>query len=100
MAGSAPSFDPNRFIGGIPYGYWRELQEDKRRPLYNKAIKGAYPPASVWKLATAVIAMEAGLVAINDRMEVPCTGATMKMSSIVAVRADTTYVMKPAPVHT
>lgn len=71
---SAPSFDPNRFIGGIPYGYWQELQEDKRLPLYNKAIKGAYPPASVWKLATAVIAMEAGLVAINDRMEVPCTG--------------------------
>jgi penicillin-binding protein 2 len=40
---SAPTFDPNRFIGGIPFDYWRELQEDPRRPLYNKAIKGAYP---------------------------------------------------------
>ena len=71
---SAPSFDPNRFIGGIPYGYWQELQNDPRRPLYNKAIKGAYPPASTWKLATSVIAMEMGLVKIDDRMEVPCTG--------------------------
>lgn len=71
---SAPSFDPNRFIGGIPYGYWQELQNDPRRPLYNKAIKGAYPPASTWKLATSVIAMEMGLVKIDDRMEEPCTG--------------------------
>ncbi len=71
---SAPSFDPNRFIGGIPFGYWQELQSDKRRPLYNKAIKGTYPPASVWKLATAVIALEEGLATMSDRMPVRCTG--------------------------
>ena len=71
---SAPSFDPNRFIGGIPFDYWQELQTDKRRPLYNKAIKGTYPPASVWKLATAVIALEEGLATMSDRMPVRCTG--------------------------
>lgn len=71
---SAPSFDPNRFIGGIPHGYWNELNSDERRPLYNKAIKGTYPPASTWKLATSVIAMELGLVRINERQPVPCTG--------------------------
>lgn len=71
---SAPTFDPNRFIGGIPFDYWRELQEDPRRPLYNKAIKGAYPPGSIWKLHTAIIAMEAGQVRINERMQVPCRG--------------------------
>lgn len=72
---SAPTFDPNLFIGGIPRAYWAELQEDPRRPLYNKAIKGAYPPGSTWKLHTAIIAMEEGLVRINERMETPCTGA-------------------------
>jgi penicillin-binding protein 2 len=71
---SAPTFDPNLFIGGIPRAYWTQLQEDPRRPLYNKAIKGTYPPGSVWKLHTAIIAMEEGLVRINDRMPVPCTG--------------------------
>ncbi len=71
---SAPTFDPNRFIGGIPFSYWQELQEDPRRPLYNKAIKGTYPPGSVWKLQTAIIGMELGLVDIDDRMERPCTG--------------------------
>lgn len=71
---SAPTFDPNRFIGGIPFDYWRELQDDPRRPLYNKAIKGAYPPGSIWKLHTAIIAMEAGQVRIDERMPVPCRG--------------------------
>jgi penicillin-binding protein 2 len=71
---SAPTFDPNRFIGGIPRSYWQELQDDPRRPLYNKAIKGTYPPGSTWKLATAIIAMEDGLVKIGDEMTTPCTG--------------------------
>lgn len=71
---SAPSFDPNRFIGGIPRDYWQELQEDERRPLYNKAIKGTYPPASTWKLATAIIGLEQGLVKMNTHMPEPCTG--------------------------
>lgn len=71
---SAPTFDPNRFIGGIPREYWDALQGDPRRPLYNKAIKGAYPPGSVFKLHTAIIAMEAGLVRIDEKMQVPCEG--------------------------
>ncbi len=71
---SAPTFDPNRFIGGIPQSYWTELQEDERRPLYNKAIKGTYPPGSIWKLATAISAMENGLVDMDDHMTTPCTG--------------------------
>ena len=71
---SAPTFDPNRFIGGIPFSYWQELQTDPRRPLYNKAIKGTYPPGSIWKLQTAIIGMEAGLVGIDDHMTTPCTG--------------------------
>jgi penicillin-binding protein 2 len=71
---SAPSFDPNQFIGGIPRGYWQELQDDPARPLYNKAIKGTYSPGSTWKLQTAIIAMEAGLVKIDERMPQTCNG--------------------------
>ena len=71
---SAPTFDPNRFIGGIPADYLRALNEDGRRPLYNKAIKGAYAPGSIWKLATAVMAIQAGVVSLDDQMPVACTG--------------------------
>jgi penicillin-binding protein 2 len=71
---SAPSFDPNRFIGGIPADYWRELNTDPRRPLYNKVIQGRYPPGSTWKLATATWAIENGIVTLDDYMPTPCTG--------------------------
>lgn len=71
---SAPTFDPNRFIGGVSASYYKELTEDTRRPLYNKAMQGRYPPASTFKLATAAMALEAGLVDFDTRMEQPCTG--------------------------
>lgn len=71
---SAPSFDPNRFIGGIPADYWRALNTDPRRPLYNKVIQGRYPPASTYKLATAALALQQGVVKFGDRMPTPCTG--------------------------
>jgi penicillin-binding protein 2 len=71
---SAPSFDPNRFIGGIPADYWRELNTDPRRPLYNKVIQGRYPPGSTWKLATSAVALQHGIASLDDHMPQPCTG--------------------------
>ena len=71
---SAPTYDPNRFIGGIPASYWDSLNTDARRPLYNKVIQGRYPPASTWKLATSVIALQEKLVRPDERMSVPCSG--------------------------
>ncbi|HEY3113783.1 MAG TPA: penicillin-binding protein 2 [Gemmatimonadaceae bacterium] len=71
---SAPSWDPNKFTGGIPVDYYKQLLDDKRRPLVNKAIQGRYPPGSTFKLATSVIALENGLVGLKEHMPVPCTG--------------------------
>ncbi len=72
---SSPSFDPNRFIGGIPPEYWRELNADTvRRPMYNKAMQGKYPPASTFKLATAAIALQDSLVDFTTTMPRPCNG--------------------------
>lgn len=71
---SAPTPDANRFIGGIPVQYWDSLRADPRRPLYNKALQGQYPPGSTWKLATTVVGLETGAVTMNDRMPIPCTG--------------------------
>ena len=72
---SAPIFDPNDFIGGISSNKYRALREDPRTPLYNKALQGRYPPASTFKLATAIIALQAGAVGLGDRMPQPCTGS-------------------------
>ena len=72
---SSPIFDPNDFIGGISEGKYKSLQSDPRKPLYNKALQGRYPPASTFKLATAIVAMEAGIVGLGDRMPQTCTGS-------------------------
>lgn len=71
---SAPSWDPNKFTGGIPADYYKQLLEDKRRPLVNKAIQGRYPPGSTFKLATSLIALSDGLVGLKEHMPAPCTG--------------------------
>ena len=71
---SAPSFDPNKFTGGIPAEYYKQLLTDERRPLVNKAVQGRYPPGSTFKLATAVIGLTNGVVGLNDHMPVSCSG--------------------------
>ena len=71
---SAPSYDLNKFIGGVSSRFYESLRIDPRRPLVNRAITGMYAPASTWKLATAVIGLERGLVTMDTRMPVPCTG--------------------------
>jgi penicillin-binding protein 2 len=71
---SAPMYDPNRFIGGISASYYKQLREDPRLPLMNKATQGLYPPGSTWKLATSLTALELGIVKMDERQSVPCAG--------------------------
>jgi penicillin-binding protein 2 len=71
---SAPAFDPNDFIGGISSRKFEALRTDPRKPLYNKALQGVYPPASTFKLATSIIALQSGVVGLGDRMPQSCTG--------------------------
>ncbi|MEO7040936.1 MAG: penicillin-binding protein 2 [Gemmatimonadaceae bacterium] len=71
---SGPSYDVNKFTGGIPADYWKSLLSDDRRPLVNKVTQGRYPPGSTFKLATAVTGLEDGVVTIDEHMPVPCTG--------------------------
>ncbi|MEE2897182.1 MAG: penicillin-binding transpeptidase domain-containing protein, partial [Gemmatimonadota bacterium] len=72
---SAPSYDPNDFVGGIGTEVWAGLIEDEGIPLYHRAVVGTYPPASTWKLATAAIALDLGLVTPDEYMAEPCTGS-------------------------
>ncbi|HYW33085.1 MAG TPA: penicillin-binding protein 2 [Gemmatimonas sp.] len=72
---SAPTYDVNRFIGGVSSSYYNSLLTDPHRPLENRATRGRYAPASTFKLATAVMGMKMGLVNINTRMTEPCRGS-------------------------
>ena len=72
---SAPSFDPNDFVGGIERELWEGLNRDPTRPLFNRAVVGRYPPASTWKVATAAIALQMGVLDPGEFMPQTCTGS-------------------------
>ena len=65
-AGSAPSFDPNLFVRGISVADYGVLTSDKYRPLANKAVQGAYPPASTFKMVVALAALKEGVLTLED----------------------------------
>jgi penicillin-binding protein 2 len=71
---SAPSFDPNLFVGGIKYSDWKELVNDPGKPLMNRAIQNQYPPGSTFKPVTALAALEDGIVTENTPAF--CSGST------------------------
>jgi penicillin-binding protein 2 len=71
---SAPSFDPNAFVGGISAPYWRSLNENPAHPLLDRAIQARYPPGSTWKLAVAAMALKRGIVGPRTHMPIPCRG--------------------------
>lgn len=71
---SAPSYDPNVFVGGIDVRNWRMLNGDSAVPLLNRAINGRYPPASPFKLAISAMALRRNLINFDTHMPVPCTG--------------------------
>lgn len=68
---SAPSFDPNLFVRGISHTDYNALTENDHRPLANKAVSGAYPPGSTFKMVTALAALEAGVITEGHKVNCP-----------------------------
>lgn len=64
---STPSYDPNEFVGGISAGRWQELSSDLRKPMFNRALQGLYPPGSVFKAFTVAAAVDQGLYTATSR---------------------------------
>jgi penicillin-binding protein 2 len=71
---SYPTYDPNRLTGGVDEAFWGRLNSDGRRPLLNRATSGVYPPGSTWKLATAIVGLEKGVIAPASKMPIGCSG--------------------------
>ncbi|MBX2856427.1 MAG: penicillin-binding protein 2, partial [Rhodobacteraceae bacterium] len=71
---SAPAYDPNKFVFGISQTDWSALRDDDHDPLRNKAVAGAYPPGSTFKMLTALAAMEHGVMSTKEKVR--CTGKT------------------------
>ena len=57
---SAPTYDPNLFVEGISQEKWDELNGSIQKPLFNRALRGAYPPGSTYKPFMALAALHSG----------------------------------------
>ncbi|MDH4208888.1 MAG: penicillin-binding transpeptidase domain-containing protein, partial [Anaerolineae bacterium] len=69
-----PRFDPNELTYGLfDATRWEALSTDAGRPLVNRATQGAYPTGSVFKVVTAVAAMEGA--GFSPQTTVNCTGS-------------------------
>jgi penicillin-binding protein 2 len=68
---SSPSFDQNAFVDGMSYKQWESLISNPLRPMENKAVQGEYPPASTFKIVTAIAGLEEGVIDENTIMHCP-----------------------------
>lgn len=59
---SYPYFDGDLFTKGISSKNYSKLINDKNRPLFNRAISGAYPPGSTIKIVHAAAGLEEKVV--------------------------------------
>lgn len=74
---SAPTFDPNSFVGGVEPEEWASLNSDPGQPLFNRAVMGRYAPGSTWKLAVAAIGLQLGLLEAHTHMPRGCEGGML-----------------------
>jgi penicillin-binding protein 2 len=68
---SKPSFDPNIFTDRFSIEEFFTLKNNADKPFLNRAIQGAYPPSSIFKLVTASAILDANE---NPQETVYCSG--------------------------
>jgi len=68
---SLPSYDPNLFSTGISAAQYRALQEDIDQPLFNRALRGQYPPGSTIKPMLALAGLHYGVIDGEDTVFCP-----------------------------
>jgi penicillin-binding protein 2 len=59
---STPSYDPNSFIAGLSRADFSELQNNVDQPLFNRALRGKYPPGSTIKPIIALAGLEQNVI--------------------------------------
>ncbi len=58
---SLPAYDPNLFVNGIDTATYNALRNDEQQPLFNRALRGQYPPGSTIKPFVALGGLEEGI---------------------------------------
>ena len=66
---SYPSYSLNLFEGGISNEEYKQLAEDPRAPLFNKAISSRETPGSIFKMVSALAGLEAGVITPTEKID-------------------------------
>ncbi|MFZ5796938.1 MAG: penicillin-binding protein 2 [Desulfobulbus sp.] len=70
-AASSPQLKLDEFIGGISTKAWQAMLDDPRHPLINKVVQGQYPPASTYKIVTALAGLGEGIITPDTTIYCP-----------------------------
>ncbi len=70
---SSPQLKLEQFISGISQKNWDNMLNDPLTPLLDKTIQGQYPPASTYKIVTALAGLMEGV--ITPSTNIPCYGS-------------------------
>ncbi|MDO9142545.1 MAG: penicillin-binding protein 2 [Methylobacter sp.] len=68
---SRPGFDPNPFVIGIANDAYQALQKSENQPLYNRALRGLYPPGSTMKPFIALAGLEYNAISAEHKIFCP-----------------------------
>jgi len=68
---SRPGFDPNPFVYGISKKAYKALQESTDRPLFNRALRGLYPPGSTIKPFIGLAGLEYNVTDFKHKLYCP-----------------------------
>lgn len=68
---SRPGFDPNPFVVGISNEAYQALQSSDKQPLYNRALRGLYPPGSTLKPFIGLAGLEYNAISSQHRIFCP-----------------------------
>jgi penicillin-binding protein 2 len=68
---SAPSYDPNLFVSGISQTNYNQLLQSSDRPLFDRAIRGQYPPGSTIKPLFGLIGLHNNSISMDYSIEDP-----------------------------
>ena len=68
---SKPGYDPNPFVEGISSKDYKALRSDPDKPLFNRAIKGTYPPGSTVKPFMGLAGLELGTITRESKKYCP-----------------------------
>ncbi len=66
MMVSSPSYDPDELVGRERGNNYMKMLYNKRRPLFNRAVKAKYPPGSTFKLVQGLIGLQEGVLRPSD----------------------------------